>query len=62
MNQPVRAAIRFGKVESIESSIQTDKRDGMISLDDDWSRLAQAGRISMETARKFAKDPDAMSL
>jgi twitching motility protein PilT len=60
VNQPVRAAIRFGKIESIESSIQTGKRDGMISLDEDLSRLAQSGRISMETARKFAKDPDAI--
>lgn len=58
VNQSVRSAIRFGKVESIESAIQTGKRDGMISLDEDISRLAQAGRISMETARKFAKDPD----
>jgi twitching motility protein PilT len=60
VNQPVRAGIRFGKVESIESSIQTGKRDGMVSLDEDLSRLVQAGRISMETARKFAKDPDAI--
>lgn len=60
VNTPVRAAIRFGKVESIESAIQTGKRDGMISLDEDLSRLAQAGRISPETARKFAKDPDAL--
>ncbi len=61
VNQPVRVGIRTGKIESIESSIQTGKRDGMISLDEDLSRLAQGGRISMETARKFAKDPDAIA-
>jgi len=60
VNMPVRAAIRFGKVESIESAIQTGKRDGMITLDEDLSRLSQAGRIIRETVRKFAKDPDAL--
>lgn len=59
-NQSVRSAIRFGKVESIESAIQTGKRDGMITLDDDLMRLAKTGRIAAETARKFAKDPDAI--
>jgi twitching motility protein PilT len=58
VNQPVRAAIRFGKIDSIESAIQTGKRDGMIALDEDLARLVELGRISLETARRFAKDPD----
>jgi len=60
VNQPIRSGIRFGKIESIESSIQTGKRDGMIPLDEDLSRLSQLGRITPDIARKFAKDPDAM--
>ncbi len=58
VNDPVRIAIRFGKIESIESAIQTGKRDGMTSLDDDLRRLTISGSIDIETARRFAKDPD----
>ncbi|UCE61349.1 MAG: PilT/PilU family type 4a pilus ATPase [Phycisphaerales bacterium] len=61
VNNPVRAAIKFGKIESIESAIQTGKRDGMLMLDDDLQRLASIGKISLETARRFAKDPDSVS-
>ncbi len=61
VNQPVRAAIKQGKIDSIESAIQTGKRDGMMTLDDDLNRLAMAGAISAETARRFAKDPDSIS-
>jgi len=60
VNQPVRAAIKFGKIESMETAIQTGKRDGMRALDDDLIRLAMTGKITMETARRFAKDPDAI--
>ena len=60
-NQPVRVGIKFGKIESIESAIQTGRRDGMMTLDDDLQRLLTAGQITPETARKFAKDPDGIS-
>ena len=60
VNQPVRSAIRFGKIESIESAIQTGGREGMLPLDEHLRQLASAGSISMETARRFAKDPDAL--
>ena len=57
VNQPVRSAIKFGKIESIESAIQTGKRDGMMTLDEDLQRLATARKITPVTARHFAKDP-----
>jgi len=60
VNQPVRIGIRFGKIDSIESAIQTGRRDGMLSLDDHLSQLMSAGRISVETARRWAKDPEAL--
>ncbi|MEK6676187.1 MAG: PilT/PilU family type 4a pilus ATPase [Planctomycetota bacterium] len=59
VNQPVRSAIRVGKIDSIESAIQTGKRDGMITLDEELVRLLQTGRISVDIARRFAKDGDA---
>ena len=61
VNQPVRVAIKFGKVDSIESAIQTGRRAGMMTLDDDLQRLLTAGKITLETARRFAKDPDEIS-
>lgn len=61
VNQQVQVAIRAGKIEMIESALQTGKRDGMITLDDDLQRLVKAGRISVETGRRFAKDPTAIT-
>lgn len=61
VNQPVRIGIRFGNIDSIESAIQTGKRDGMLTLDEHLEQLALAGRISMDTARRFAKDPNAFA-
>ncbi len=61
VTQPVRVAIRFGKIDSIESAIQTGKRDGMATLDEDLQRLVDCGRISLETARKFAKESDGIT-
>jgi twitching motility protein PilT len=58
VNTPVRAGIKLGKLESIESSIQTGKADGMIRLDDSLQALLSQGRISFETARRYAKNPD----
>jgi len=60
VNQQVRVAIRTGKLESIDSAIQTGKRDGMVLLDDDLRRLVGLGKISVETARRFAQEPDSV--
>jgi twitching motility protein PilT len=60
VNSQVQAAIRAGKIESIESAIQTGKKDGMIMLDDDLQRLVRLGSITVETARRLAKDPTAI--
>jgi len=61
VNSQVQAAIRAAKIESIESAIQTGKKDGMVTLDDDLQRLVRLGRITLETARHFAKDPAAIT-
>ncbi len=57
VNNPVRIGIKLGKIESIESAIQTGRRDGMLSLDEDLQRLVDARRITVETASHYAKDP-----
>jgi len=59
--QQVQAAIRQGKIEQIDSAIQTGKKDGMLALDDDLQRLVMEGSLGVETARRFAKDPAAIA-
>ena len=61
VNNPVRVAIKFGKIDSIESAIQTGKRDGLMTLDEDLQNLLIQKKISPETARGFAKDPDGIA-
>ena len=56
-NTQVQVAIRSGKIETIESAIQTGKKDGMVMLDEDLQRLVRAGQITAETARGLAKEP-----
>jgi twitching motility protein PilT len=55
-SQAVQVAIRAGKIEMLESSLQTGKREGMIPLDEDLQRLVKLGRISLDPARRYAKD------
>jgi twitching motility protein PilT len=57
VNDPVRAAIRLNKLESIETLIQTGRKAGMQTLDDSLATLAVSRRISAETAHRFAKNP-----
>jgi len=57
----VQATIRSGRIETLESALQMGLRDGMILLDDELRRLLREGRISIETARAYAKDPSAFN-
>ena len=54
---PIAAAIRQGKLESIDNNIQTSRVAGMRLLDDDIAQLWTDGRISLETAQRFVSDP-----
>src|SRR5262249_44012754 len=56
-NFAVRAGIRAGKIESLDSQIQSGRRDGMWSFDAHLRQLVQEGRIDLATAKQFAKDP-----
>ncbi len=52
-NLPVGAAIRFGKLETIDDVILTSRVDGMRTLDESLRQLLKDGRISRETAERF---------
>ena len=56
-NFAVRSSIRTGKIETLESNMQSGRKDGMWTLDTHLKQLVQEGRIDMATARQFAKDP-----
>jgi twitching motility protein PilT len=55
-NMPMVSAIRFGKLDSIDTNITTGRADGMISLDESVRRLLVADQIELETAERYVSD------
>jgi twitching motility protein PilT len=53
-NWAVAAAIRVGKIESIDNTILTSRAEGMMTLDESIRRLLRDGSISSETAQRFS--------
>jgi twitching motility protein PilT len=56
-NDAARAAIRLNKIESLDTVIQTGKKWGMQTLDENLASLVCNRRISPETAHGYAKNP-----
>ena len=56
-NAPIASAIRFGKLESIDTNILTGRADGMLTLNESIKRLLQTGRIRRDVAERFVSDP-----
>ncbi|MCI5821673.1 MAG: type IV pilus twitching motility protein PilT [Lachnospiraceae bacterium] len=56
-NQAVRNLIREGKAFQIPSTMQTCKKEGMITMDDAIYDLYMRNVISSETAINFSQDP-----
>ncbi len=56
----VKNLIREGKSHQLPSVMQTNKKMGMITMDDCIQQLYFANRITKEAAVQFAVDPDAM--
>ncbi len=52
-NSAISAAIRFNKIESIDTVILTSRADGMRTLDESIKQLLREGRISRKTAERF---------
>ena len=61
-NHAVRNLIREGKSHQLTSVIQTNRKMGMMTMDEAISQLYYTGRITREMAVQFAQDPDAMEL
>lgn len=59
-NHAVRNLIREGKSHQLISVMQTNRKMGMITMDDAIMQLFYNGRISREQAVQFSTDPDGM--
>ena len=59
-NNAVRNLIREGKSHQLTSVMQTNKKMGMITMDDSIQQLYFEGKISREMAIQFAVDPEGM--
>ena len=55
-NTPISSAIRQGRLETIDTNIQTGRADGMLTLDESVRRLFTTGRIARETAEQYVTD------
>lgn len=59
-NHAVRNLIREAKSHQLPSIMQTNRKTGMITMDEAIQQLYEKGRISRELAIQFAQDPDSM--
>jgi twitching motility protein PilT len=57
MNSAIGNLIRKNETNKIPSTIQTSRRQGMVTLDDYLLDLVKAGTIAAETALDAAQDP-----
>lgn len=59
-NHAVRNLIREGKSHQLASVMQTNRKIGMITMDDAILALYMEGKIDRELAIQFAQDPDGL--
>ncbi len=61
-NHAVRNLIREGKTHQLATIMQTNRKSGMVTMDDALFLLYSSGRISKENLIEYAQDQDAMVL
>ena len=59
-NTAIRNLIREGKSHQIANIMQTNRRMGMITMDDAIVQLVREGKITRQMAVSFAQDPDSI--
>ncbi len=62
VNSAVRNLIREGKSHQLLTVMQTNRKLGMVSMDEAILELYKSQRISREMALQFAQDPDTMQM
>lgn len=58
VNGAIRNLIREGKTPQVENTIATSAAEGAVTMDNAILKLYRAGKISAETARQAARDPE----
>ena len=59
-NSAVRNLIREGKTHQITSVMQTNRKVGMMTMDDALCQLYKEYKIDREMALQFAQEPETM--
>ena len=62
VNSAVRNMIREGKTHQLITVMQTNRKLGMITMDEAIIQLYQSRKITREMAIQFAQDPDTMQM
>lgn len=62
VNHAIRNLIREGKTHQITSFIQTNRKMGMMTMDDAIMQLYYSGKINQEDAVDFAQDVEGMKI
>ncbi|MCR4650649.1 MAG: type IV pilus twitching motility protein PilT [Lachnospiraceae bacterium] len=60
VNSAVRNLIREGKSHQLTSVMQTNRKSGMVTMDEAIAQLYYSNTINKETAVQYAVDPEAM--
>ncbi len=60
VNSAVRNMIREGKTHQLITIMQTNRKQGMVTMDDAISELYKKGSISREMAIQYAQEPETM--
>jgi twitching motility protein PilT len=55
---PIASLIRRGELQQIYATIEANRRAGLITLERHLSDLVRAGEVDLDTARRYANDPD----
>ena len=59
-NTAVRNLIREGKTHQLTSIMQTNRKAGMMTMDDALAQLYMEMKIDREMALQFAQDPESI--
>ena len=61
LNNAIRNLVRDSRIHQIDAAIQSGASEGMIGMDESIARLVKAGKVSKETALRYAMNLDQLS-
>lgn len=61
LNNAIRNLVRDSRIHQIDAAIQSGASEGMIGMDESIARLVKTGKVSKETALRYAMNLDQLS-